>query len=191
MRTTLNIDDGVLQRASELTGVREKTALVRMGLESLIARQSAATACCAGRHRAASTAGATAETETVILVDTSVWINHFRFCSPLLVKLLDQQRVLLHPFILGEIACGNLTQRKEIISLLHVLPTVQTADHDDILYFIDQHNLMGRGVGLVDVHLLASCMIERCPIWTADKRLKAVAQELETAFDPTTAEHAR
>ncbi len=127
----------------------------------------------------------------MILVDTSVWINHFRFCSPLLVKLLDQQRVLLHPFILGEIACGNLTQRKEIISLLHVLPTVQTADHDDILYFIDQHNLMGRGVGLVDVHLLASCMIERCPIWTADKRLKAVAQELETAFDPTTAEHAR
>jgi predicted nucleic acid-binding protein len=127
----------------------------------------------------------------VILVDTSVWIDHFRSRSGLLVKLLDQQRVLLHPFVLGEIACGNLKQRQEIISLLHALPTLQSAGHDDILYFIDHHNLMGRGVGLIDVHLLASCLMQRCLLWTADKRLKAVSQELDTAFDPTIAEHAR
>jgi predicted nucleic acid-binding protein len=127
----------------------------------------------------------------VILVDTSVWIDHFRSSSRLLAKLLDQQRVLLHPFILGEIACGNLKHRTEIISLLHALPTSPTAEHDDVLYFIRQHRLMGRGVGLIDMHLLASCLIERCLIWTADKRLISLAQELGMAFDATTAEHAR
>jgi predicted nucleic acid-binding protein len=127
----------------------------------------------------------------VILVDTSVWIEHFRSTNPLLSELLDQEQVFVHPFVLGEIACSNLTHRQEIIALMRALPTVQRADDHEILFFIEQRALMGRGIGLIDIHLLASCLMQPCSIWTADKRLNAVAQELGAAFDPTHGGHAR
>jgi len=114
----------------------------------------------------------------VILVDSSVWIDHFRKPSSRLADLLHGEEVLVHPLVIGEIACGNLKNRTEIIGLLHALPQAHQADDEEILFFIEHHSLNGRGVGLIDVHLLASCFTDRCLLWTADKRLKAMAQQL-------------
>jgi len=119
----------------------------------------------------------------VILVDTSVWINHFRKPSPLLMQLLDLEQVLAHPFVVGELACGNLANRKEIISLLYALPFAPKADDDEILFFVERHKLMGRGLGLVDAHLLASSTIGGAFIWTADRNLSLAARELRVEFD--------
>ena len=93
----------------------------------------------------------------MVLVDTSVWIDHFRKKGRRLSDLLEQEEVLLHSFVIGELACGNLQNRKEIISLLHALPLATKADDDEVLIFLERHAIMGRGVGLIDVHLLASC----------------------------------
>jgi predicted nucleic acid-binding protein len=117
----------------------------------------------------------------VVLVDTSVWIDHFRRKSRQLTVLLDGEGVVLHPFILGELACGNLKNRKELIELLHALPFITKADDDEALFFIERHKLMGRGVGLIDMHLLASCKLNSCLLWTRDKRLKAIAEEMKIA----------
>ncbi len=113
------------------------------------------------------------------LVDTSVWIDHFRKSDSLLVSLLEKSEVLVHPFVLGEIACGNLKNRKEVIALLHALPVAPKADDDEVLFFIERHALMGRGVGMVDMHLLASCKMATCRLWTKDKRLKAAFENLK------------
>ena len=121
----------------------------------------------------------------MILVDTSVWIDHFRRSGRHLSALLDKEIVCAHPFILGELACGNIKNRKEIISLLRALPEVHKASDDETLYFIEQHNLGGRGIGLIDVHLLASCFINRCSLYTLDKRLKEVAEDLNIAYPAT------
>jgi len=118
----------------------------------------------------------------VILVDTSIWINHLRTQSKLLGQLLDLEQVLIHPFVIGELACGNLANRKEIIALLHSLPFTPKADDDEILFFVERHKLMGRGLGLVDVHLLASTTIAGASILTADNRLQFAARSLGIAF---------
>jgi len=118
----------------------------------------------------------------VVLVDTSVWIDHFRKTSRTLSALLEQDEVALHPFVVGELACGNLQNRKEIIALLHALPTVTQADDDEVLFFINRHALMGRGVGLIDMHILASCHIDSCPLWTRDKRLNGIATEMGIGY---------
>lgn len=115
----------------------------------------------------------------MILVDSSVWIDHFRKPNSRLANLLNNEDVLVHPLVIGEIACGNLKNRTEIIALLHALPQVHQADDEEILFFLEQHSLNGRGIGLIDVHLLASCLIDPCYLWTADKRLKAVARRLQ------------
>jgi predicted nucleic acid-binding protein len=117
----------------------------------------------------------------VVLVDTSVWIDHFRRKSRQLTVLLDGEGVVLHPFILGELACVNLKNRRELIELLHALPFITKADDDEVLFFIERHKLMGRGVGLIDMHLLASCKLNSCLLWTRDKRLKAIAEEMKIA----------
>ena len=114
----------------------------------------------------------------MVLVDTSVWIEHFRKTSTRLAGLLDDGEVAVHPFVIGELACGNLANRKEILSLLHSLPAVQRVEDDEVLFFIEQHSLAGRGLGLVDVHLLASSKMGELPLWTKDKRLTAAAKEL-------------
>lgn len=118
----------------------------------------------------------------MILVDTSVWINHLRAPSKLLAQLLDLEQVVVHPFVVGEISCGNLANRKEIIALLHSLPAAPKADDDEILFFIERHRVMGRGLGLVDVHLLASSTIAGGSIWTADKNLRLAATHLGIEF---------
>lgn len=118
-----------------------------------------------------------------VLVDTSVWIDHLRRRDNLLVTLLNSHRVLMHSMIRGELACGHLRHRLQILALLKNLPHVSEATHDEALTFMDNKQLMGRGIGFVDVHLLAATVLTpgAC-IWTRDSRLSVVAQSLEIAW---------
>jgi len=118
----------------------------------------------------------------MVLVDTSVWVTHLRHGSRQLEKLLMDAEVMCHPFIIGELACGNLKNRNEIISLLQSLPMTATIEFDEFLFFIDKNHLMGKGVGFVDVNLLASTQLTGVLLWTADKRLKTAADQLDLAF---------
>ena len=118
----------------------------------------------------------------MILVDTSIWVAHLRRGSRRLEKLLMDAAVMCHPFVIGELACGNLKNRNEIISLLQSLPMAPTIEFDEFLFFVDRNHLMGRGVGFVDIHLLASAQLAGAPLWTADKKLKSSADQLELVF---------
>lgn len=120
----------------------------------------------------------------MILVDTSVWIDHLRSGEPTLAEALDGGHVLMHPFVLGELACGNLENRGEVLRLLGDLPVVPTATDSEALEFIERRALMGRGIGYIDVHLLASAVLDGVArLWTRDRRLSAAAAELELNFD--------
>ncbi len=118
----------------------------------------------------------------MVLIDTSVWIAHFRKASPGLVHLLEEGQVVCHPFIVGELACGNLRNRREILELLKTLHTSQGATHEETLHFIETHRLMGTGLGYIDVHLLASAMLSRVRLWTLDHRLKQAASRLGIVY---------
>jgi predicted nucleic acid-binding protein len=120
----------------------------------------------------------------VILVDTSVWIDHLRSGEPALATALGGGRVLMHPFVLGELACGNLKNRGEVLRLLRDLPAAPAATDTEALGLIEHRALMGRGIGYIDVHLLASAALADVGrLWTRDKRLARVAQELQLALD--------
>lgn len=115
----------------------------------------------------------------MILVDTSVWVDHLRRGDARLVALLESAAVLIHPFIVGEIACSSLSDRRTVLELLQDLPMTAVADPEEVLVFIDRHRLHGKGIGYVDVHLLASVALTRgAGLWTRDKRLRAAAQAL-------------
>jgi predicted nucleic acid-binding protein len=118
----------------------------------------------------------------MVLVDTSIWVTHLRRGSRKLEKLLMDAEVMCHPFIIDELACGNLKNRNEIISLLQSLPMAPTIEFDEFLFFVDRNHLMGKGIGFVDVHLLASAQLTGVPLWTADKRLKSAIDQLELTF---------
>jgi predicted nucleic acid-binding protein len=120
----------------------------------------------------------------VILVDTSVWVDHLRSGEPALATALEGGRVLMHPFVLGELACCNLKNRGEVLRLLGALPAAPAATDAEVLGFIERRALMGRGIGYIDVHLLASVALAGVArLWTRDRRLAEVAAELELAFD--------
>ncbi len=118
----------------------------------------------------------------MVIVDTSVWIDHFRDSNTRLVALLESDTVAMHPFVLGELACGNIHNRKEIIALLHALPKASCVEDDDVLFFIERHHIMGQGIGLIDAHLLAACHVDTALLWTMDKRLRGLASSLHIAF---------
>ena len=118
----------------------------------------------------------------MVLVDTSIWVTHLRQGTRRLEKLLMDAEVMCHFFIIGELACGNLKNRNEIISLLQSLPMAPMIELDEFLFFIDRNNLMGKGIGFVDAHLLASAQLTGMPLWTADKRLQSAAEQLELTF---------
>jgi predicted nucleic acid-binding protein len=119
----------------------------------------------------------------VILADTSVWIDHLRTGVPMLVALLENGRVLVHPFVLGELACGNLRNRHEVLDLLGNLPSAPVASDAEALEFIERRSLMGRGIGYIDVHLLAAVVLaDDARLWTRDRRLAVVADELNRSF---------
>ena len=114
----------------------------------------------------------------MVLVDTSIWVSHFRQAHAGLVNLLNNGEVACHPFIVGELACGNLKSRTTILTLLEALPMAIAVEHQEALTFIEGHALMGKGLGYIDVHLLASCILTGLPIWTLDKKLERVADML-------------
>jgi predicted nucleic acid-binding protein len=114
----------------------------------------------------------------MILVDTSVWVEHLRSGTIGLEALLNDGQVVCHPFIIGELACGNLKNRSEILSLLQDLPMASRADDDEVIQFIEDHKLMGKGLGYIDIHLLMSALLTRIPLWTIDKRLHEVSLTL-------------
>ena len=118
----------------------------------------------------------------MVITDTSIWVTHLRQGSRQLEKLLIDAEVMCHPFIIGELACGNLKNRNEIISLLQSLPMAPTIEFDEFIFFIERNRLMGIGIGFVDVHLLASAQLIGIPLWTADKRLKSAATKLDLAY---------
>jgi predicted nucleic acid-binding protein len=120
----------------------------------------------------------------LILVDTSVWIDHLRKGIPALAEALERQDVLMHPFVLGELACGDLRRRREVLDLLSTLPSSTMATDRETLHFIEQHRLMGKGIGYIDAHLLASVILtEAAQLWTRDKQLRAIAARLKIAFE--------
>jgi len=121
----------------------------------------------------------------LILVDTSVWVDHLRTGDEGLAELLDAGLVLTHPFVIGEVALGNLRQRELVLDALSGLPSAIVATDAEVLQFIDRHAVFGRGIGYVDVHLLAGARLTGgVQLWTNDNRLRSVALELGLAFRP-------
>jgi predicted nucleic acid-binding protein len=118
----------------------------------------------------------------MVLVDTSVWVKHLRDGEPALEDLLEDSYVMCHPFIVGEVACGNLKKRTEILALLQALPMAVSAEHGEVLRFIEDNRLMAKGLGFIDMHLLASALLSGLQLWTLDKRLQQVALTLGLAF---------
>ena len=120
----------------------------------------------------------------MILVDSSVWIDPLRTGEPALEELLNTGQILAHPFVVGELACGNLKNRKAVLSLLQDLPAAPIATHKEVLFFIERHGLMGRGVGYVDAHLLSAVtLMGTGRLWMRDKRLRAVAESMGLVFE--------
>lgn len=118
----------------------------------------------------------------MVLVDTSIWVNHLRRRDNQLEELLLDGEVVCHPFIIGELACENIKNRSEILALLQALPKVPIIDLAEYLYCIEQNHLSGTGIGFVDVHLLSSSKLSGIPLWTYDKKLKEIALKLKIFF---------
>ncbi len=114
----------------------------------------------------------------MVLLDTSVWIDHLRRGDSRATALLEQGDVVCHPLVIGELACGSLVRRSEILGLLEALPQAPQAPHSEVLVFIDQHRLHGKGLGMIDVHLLWAALNQRHVLWTRDRRLRQMAQQL-------------
>lgn len=119
----------------------------------------------------------------MILVDTSVWVDYLRNGDKTLAQLLTQGQVCIHPMIIGELACGNLQNREQLMGLWHNLPAVNMASHSEALFFLDSHKLMGKGIGWVDLHLLAASQLtSNTQLWTRDRRLAHIAETLGAGF---------
>ena len=126
----------------------------------------------------------------MILVDTSVWVDHLRNGDVRLADLLERGAVLMHPFVIGEISCGSLRDRSSVLQLLGDLPGAVVAEANEVLGFIERHSLHGRGIGYVDAHLLASTALNAgTRLWTRDKRLRIAAHDLGCAFQDATTAH--
>ena len=120
------------------------------------------------------------------LVDTSVWMDHLRAGDKTLAALLETGAVVVHPFVIGELALGNLRQREFVLNALSDMPSVDVATDAEVLFFIDRHRLFGRGVGYVDAHLLAATQVTAgVKLWTRDRRLHDIAADLGLATAQT------
>lgn len=120
----------------------------------------------------------------MILVDTSVWVDHLRRGDAQLAVQLEKAAVLTHPFVIGELACGSITQRAQVIGLLQMLPQATVAHVDEVLTFIERRQLYALGIGYVDAHLLASVALTGgSTLWTRDQRLLAAARRLDCAYE--------
>jgi hypothetical protein len=120
----------------------------------------------------------------MILVDTSIWIDHLRSGSPALTAMLQSEVVCCHDFVIGELACGTLRNRMEVLGLLQSLPRLPAVTEDEALFFIEKQQLMGQGIGYIDAHLLAAVVMNGARLWTKDRRLKGVAEGNAWAHTP-------
>lgn len=122
----------------------------------------------------------------MILVDTSVWIDHLAEGEPRLAHLLNDESVLMHPFVVGELALGSLGRRETVMDALSLLPQVVRASHNEVMHFLQAERLFGKGIGYVDLHLLASTRLTPgATLWTKDKRLRSLASELSLFAEPS------
>jgi predicted nucleic acid-binding protein len=119
----------------------------------------------------------------VILVDTSVWIDHLRSANASLAELLGEQQVLTHPFVMGEVACGSISNRSRILLAMQALPRAVVAEHDEVMRLIDDRKLWGKGIGWLDAHLLTSVLLSGSFLWTHDKPLQQAAAALRVRAD--------
>ncbi len=116
-----------------------------------------------------------------ILVDTSVWIEFLSKKEPAMKNLLLENRVVIHPFVIGEIACGSIKNRTQILNLLQSLQQVQVSQHTEVLFLLKAHKLFSKGIGWVDLHLLSAALIAEIPLWTKDKKLQAISKAHQIA----------
>ncbi|HYU09172.1 MAG TPA: PIN domain-containing protein [Gemmatimonadales bacterium] len=118
----------------------------------------------------------------IILADTAVWIEHWRRRNDRVVQLLENKSLVVHPFVLGEIALGRISSRAAVLADLALLDSPTVAENSDVLGLIKRTPLWGRGIGWVDAHLLATAMLDHIQLWTLDQQLRTAAQELGVAF---------
>ena len=147
MRTTVTLDETLLNRAQLLSSVQERSALLKEALSALIQRESARRLASLGGTEPQLKCPPPSRRQAVILVDTSIWIDHLRRGSPALASFLQNDAVCIHDFVIGELACGKLHNRLEVLGLLRSLPRLSTATEDETLFFIERQQLMGCGVG--------------------------------------------
>ncbi len=121
----------------------------------------------------------------MILVDTSVWVEHLRRGNRALSGLLEQGQVACHPFVIGEIGLGSIRRRREVLHLLAALPALAVVEHGEAMALVEPHGLAGTGLGWVDVHLIASALVGACQFWTIDRRLATAARDLGVAWTPS------
>ena len=168
-----------------MTGINEKSRLILEALNALIQRESARRLARRGEVRRKSQRLGAGGEYRVVLVDTSIWINHFRSGNDRLAKLLDEQEVLGHPFVIGEIALGESSNMPTVLKDLLSLPAAAVATDEEVLHFIADKSLAGRRIGLIDVHLLAATFLTLgSKLWTLDRKLFAVAARMKIALDP-------
>jgi predicted nucleic acid-binding protein len=114
----------------------------------------------------------------VILADTSVWVDHLRHGNAVLARRLEDGVIAAHPFVLGELACGHIRRRSELLDLIDDLPSLPQTSHAEAMHLLHARALMGRGLGWIDVHLLAACIVGGCSLWTLDRALATAAQRM-------------
>jgi predicted nucleic acid-binding protein len=114
----------------------------------------------------------------MVLVDTPVWVDHLQSRNAGLDELLERQRVLCHPLVVGEIACGRLDDRRDVLELLRGLQRAGIAENHEVMDMIERQSLFGQGLGWIDMHLLASAILSRSALWTRDKNLHSAAEGL-------------
>lgn len=114
----------------------------------------------------------------MILVDTSVWVDHLRHSEPHLIELLRDGTVLTHPLVTEELACGNLSRRERFLQLMKALPKSPSASHSELLHLVGKHKLFDTGLGAVDAHLIASTMLSNAELWSKDRPLRREADKL-------------
>ena len=118
----------------------------------------------------------------MILVDTSLWVEHLRHGHRELASLLLKAEVVCHRFVIGELACGLIRNRKEVLSLLRSLPSAAEADHDEVMDFMERNQLMEKGLGLIDIHLMASAFLSGMPLWALDRKLRRESSRVGIAY---------
>lgn len=118
----------------------------------------------------------------MVLVDTSVWIDFLRNDNKLLKEFLEKGEVVTHPFIIGELTCGNISKRKHFFQFIEDLPSCVESNHEEVISLIESRKLYGLGVGYVDMHILSSAILSNFPLWTLDKRLSKISKRIHSVI---------